>query len=46
MLQTQHRKYLAYTVLVVIAMVLIFLFGWDDDGTIKSALKSFIRAVT
>ena len=46
MIRTRHRKYITYIVLVALAMLLILLFGWQDEGGIKSALKSFIRAVT
>ncbi|MGB3798316.1 MAG: hypothetical protein WA952_00805 [Lewinella sp.] len=46
MIRTPHRKYITYVVLVLVAILLLLLFGWEEEGQIKSALKSFIRAVT
>jgi hypothetical protein len=38
-------KYALYTFLILAAILMIYLFGWEDEGHIKMFIKKVIRAI-
>ena len=46
MFHFRRRKYLTYILLIGLGVLLLLLLNAEDNGSLKAAIKSFIRAVT